>query len=107
MPAPLELVVVDELAVGALCPTPRALVELIGKRAHGDWDGDASDVEESTRVFPVQARRRDPRVRQPIHRDVLEDVVAREAARISSEGACDQLVTADVVVQDPAGQADR
>ena len=57
-------------------------------------------------VLPVETSRGDRRVRQPVERDVVEDVVAREALGLPVEDAGDQLVAARVVVEDPGGQAD-
>jgi hypothetical protein len=39
-------------------------------------------------------------------RDVVEDVVAREAFGLAREDACDQLVAARVVIEEVARQAD-
>ncbi len=87
-----EPVVVDEFGVRALCPTTRRLVDLIGERAHGNWDLDASDVEETSSgrdlcSVPIEARRRDRSVRQPVKRDVVENVVTRKPLRLSIESA--------------------
>src|SRR4029079_6334039 len=73
------LVVVDELRIGLLRPAPRSLIELLRKGAHGRRDGDVLRGEERELALPVQAGRRDRRVRQPVERDVVEDVVARQA----------------------------
>jgi len=40
MPALLEAVVIDELWVRLLCPTPRGLNDLVRKGTHRDGDGD-------------------------------------------------------------------
>ena len=103
----VELVVVDELGIRLLRPAPRGLIELVGKGAHGDRDGDALRREEGELALPVEARRRDRRVRQPVERDVVEDVVARQALGLPVEDARDERVAARVVVEHPGGQADR
>jgi hypothetical protein len=36
VPALVDLVVVEKLGIGALCPTPRGFILLAGKDAHGD-----------------------------------------------------------------------
>jgi hypothetical protein len=41
-----------------------------------------------------------PGVRQPVHRDVVEDVVSREAFALSVEDAGNELITARVMVAD-------
>ena len=55
---------------------------------------DALRGEEGQLVLPVQARRGDRRVRQPVERDVVEDVVSRQALGPPVEHARDQLVAA-------------
>src|SRR5215467_12821727 len=62
----VDLVVVDEVGVGPLGPAPRRLVLLAREDARGHRDGDALGVEEATPVFPVEAGRRDPGVREPV-----------------------------------------
>ena len=57
--------------------------------------------------FPVEARRGDRRVRQPIERDVVEDIVPGQPLRLSVEDAGDHTVTADVVIQNPGRKAGR
>src|SRR5215469_7188398 len=72
VPAPVQLVVVNELRIGALGETPRRLIELIGKDAHGDRDADALDAEERDLIcesLPIEARSGYERVRQPGKRD--------------------------------------
>src|SRR5215475_14440578 len=77
VPALVELVVVDEVGIGLLSPTPRGFVELVGEDAYGSWDGYALDGEEGELVLLVDASRGHPGVRQPEKRDVVEDVVSR------------------------------
>ena len=81
MPAPVVLVVVDEVGVRLLGPAARNPVDLVGEGAHADRDLDALEGEEGQLVLPVQPRRGDPGVGQPEQRDVVQDVVAREVAR--------------------------
>src|SRR5438034_6143280 len=109
--APLgKLVVMDELGVGLLRPALRRRIDLVRECAHGDRDLEAADVEEAPLCHlpgvPVETSRGDRGVRQPVHRDVVEDVVPREAFLLSIEDARDERVAARVVVQDPRGQAD-
>jgi len=63
VPAFVELVVMDEFGIRALCPAPRSFIELVGKDAHGNRDGDVLWVEEAEPIFPIEASRRNPRVR--------------------------------------------
>src|SRR5919204_127703 len=51
-----------------------------GEDGHRHWNGDAPGVEETTPVFPIEARCRDGRVRHPVKRDVVEDLIARQLA---------------------------
>ena len=112
MAAPVDLVEVDEVGVRLLGPAARRLILLAGKDAHGHGDGDALGVEEATLVLPVETRRRDPRVRQPVERDVVEDLVTRQFARgargpVQSGDDCrGRLAVGIVVVEKPGGQAD-
>ena len=84
----------------------RRCIDLVREDAHGDRDRDVLDGEERQLVLPVEARRGDRRVRQPVERDVVEDVVAREALGLSVEDAGDELVAAHVVVEHPGREAD-
>ena len=101
----VDLVEVDEVGVGLLGPTPRRLVELSREDAHGSRNLDALDVEEAERVLPVETTRGHARVRQPGHRDVVEDLVAREVVDgVAREGPCDVLEAVRVVVEHPCGE---
>src|SRR4051794_21719271 len=98
----------DELGIGPLCPTSRSCIDLVRKNAHRYRDGDALDVEKAELVFsgydlPIETSRRNPRVRQPVVRDVVEDVVSCKALGVSVEDTCDQLVADHVVVDHPGG----
>src|ERR687894_1786916 len=109
---PVDLVEVDEVGVGLLGPAPRGLICLAGKDARGHRNGDALGVPEATLVLPVETRRRDPRVRQPVERDVVEDLVARQfacGARGPVQGRGNRrrrLAATIIVVEKPGGQAD-
>ena len=50
----VHLVVIDEIGIGPLGPTPRCLILLARKDGYGDRNGDALGVEEATLVFPVE-----------------------------------------------------
>src|SRR5918998_6016980 len=109
---PVDLVEVDEVGVGLLCPTPRGLICLAGKDARGHRNGDALGVPKATLVFPIETRRRDPRVRQPIKRDIVEDLLTRQFARgargpvQSRDDRRGRLAVSIIVVEKPGGQAD-
>src|SRR6185295_9757448 len=98
VPAPVELVVVDELGIRPLCPAPRSWADVIRENAHGNGDGDAFRGKEGLLVFPVQTRGGDRRIRQPIVRDVVEHVVPRQALGPTVEDTRDELEAAGVMV---------
>ena len=81
VPALVDLVEVDEVGVGLLGPAPRGVVLLAGEHAHGHRNGNALGVEEAALVLPVETGRGDPGVRQPVERDVVEDLVTGQLAR--------------------------
>src|SRR5215213_4841326 len=76
-----DLVEIDEVGVGLIGPAARGLILLAGKHARSHRNGDALGVEKATLIFPIETRRRDPRIRQPIKRDVVEDLITRQFAR--------------------------
>ena len=76
----VDFVEVDEVGVGLLRPAARRLILLAGKDGRGNRDGHALRVEEATLVLPIEARRGDARVGEPIERDVVEDLVTRQFA---------------------------
>src|SRR5256714_3170007 len=97
----------DELWIGFFCPTPRSWIELVRKDAHGNRDGDAFGIEiPFAPILPIETGARKRRVRQPGDRDVVEDVVAREALRLSAKDARDELIAARVVIKEISRQAD-
>jgi hypothetical protein len=108
----VDFVEVDEVGVGLLCPAARRLILLPRKDGDGNRDRHALHVEEATLVLPVEAGRSDPRVRQPVERDVVEDLVTRQFARVarrpvqSRDDCRGGLAVGVVVVEQPGGQAD-
>jgi MFS transporter, PHS family, inorganic phosphate transporter len=79
--AAVEPAVVDEVAgVGAFGPAARGPVELVREDADGVRDRDGLGVEEVRLVLPVQAGSGDPGVRQPVERDVVQEVVPGQGA---------------------------
>src|SRR6516162_1133925 len=76
------IAVVDKLYIGFLRPALRRLVNLFPKCTHADRKLDASHIEEAAcrqimPRIPIETRRGDRGVRQPIKRDVVEYIVAR------------------------------
>src|SRR5262245_11328656 len=106
--APVDFVEVDEVRVGLLGPASRSLVELAGEDADGGRDRRALHVEEAEGVLEVETARRDPGVRHPGHRDVVEDLVRREVAnRVAVEPGRDVLEAEGIVVEHPGGERRR
>src|SRR5439155_852738 len=78
------------------------------KDAYGSRNLGALDVEEAELVLPVETTRGNPRVRDPGHRDVVEDLVSREVANgVARESPRDVLITVRVVVEHPGGEGGR
>src|SRR4029077_19594425 len=98
----------DQFWICPLRPATRSRKEFVREDAHGRRDHDAFDGEERrTLVLPIETGPRDRSIRQPGERDVVEDVVSREAFAPSGKDTCDQLVAARVVVEEVSSQADR
>src|SRR5215471_8543030 len=108
VPALREPVVVDQLRIRTFGPAPRSRIEFIRKNAHRNRDGDALGAEIAALApeFPVETGARNRRVREPGDRDVVENVVAREALRVSVEDARDELQAARIVIEEVRRQAD-
>src|SRR5262249_31237824 len=97
--APVNYVEVGEAGVGLLGPAARGPEDLAGERGEADRELDLrarlpGRMNCGLRVLPVRPRRRGPGAGQPVHRDVVEDVVPGEAARglLVDEGAGDLVV---------------
>jgi hypothetical protein len=83
-----ELVVMDQFGIRPLRPAPRGWIEFVREDAHGNRDGDAFGIEiPFAPILPIETGARKRRVRQPGDRDVVEDVVAREALGLSLKDA--------------------
>src|SRR5262245_39481230 len=84
--ARVDLVEVDEVVVGLLDPVARGLEDLAGEHREGHRERDVRGrllerSRDTPSVLPVQPRGRGRGVRQPVQRDVVEDVVPGEVAR--------------------------
>ena len=73
----------DQFGIRPFRPTARAQIDLVREGAYGNRDGNAFDTEVPEFVFPVEAGSGNRRVRQPGDRDVIENVVTREALGFS------------------------
>src|SRR5215470_5717393 len=104
-------VVMNEFGIRFLRPTTRRRVEFVRKDADCDRDLDTPWVEEAARrmvcVVPVELSGGDGSVRQPIKRDVVENVVPCHPFSLAFEHARYYLLTACVVVDHPSGQSNR
>lgn len=94
MAAFVVLLVIDEFGINSLCPAPRGLKDLARKGAKGGRDGDVFRGKKAERVFPIDTSRGDRRVRQPVERDVVEDIVSRKTIGLTVEDACKKRVMA-------------
>ena len=68
-------------------------------------------VEEAALVFPIETRGRDPRIRQPIERDVVEDLVWRQLARrarvrCKATTTMRRLAVGIIMVEEPGREED-
>ena len=106
MPAFRQPVVMDELGVRPTGPTARRGVDLVRECAHRYRYRDPFWGKERQLAFPVEPSRRDPRAREPVERYVVKNVVSRQAFAPAGKYACDQPITARVVIEHPGGQAD-
>src|SRR5204862_7087304 len=96
-----KLVEIDQFGISALRPTPRGRVDLVGKDADCRGDRDVLGSKKWQLALPIETSGRDCRVRQPIERDVVEDIGAGQPLVLSIEDARDELVTARVVIEHP------
>src|SRR4029077_643160 len=108
------LVEVDEVGVDLLGPAARSLEDLAGERRDA-----GRELHLRTRLpgrvscglsaLPVRAGGRGPDARQPVQRDVVQDVVPGEIARglAAKKRAGDLVVVVGVVIEHPGRQRDR
>src|SRR4029077_2493022 len=106
--APVDLVEVGDVRVALLDPASRGSPDLTGESGETHRERDwrrhlPGRAGRRLSALPVLPSRRDPRARQPVQRDVVEDVVPRQIARwlLVYEGARDLVVGVGVVVQHP------
>src|SRR3712207_1572130 len=113
--APVDRVEVGEGTVRLLDPAARGRPDLVreGSEAHRDRDfgrslGSRGRDSGGSVALPVRPGGRGPGARQPVQRDVVEDVVPGEIARRlpRGEGAGHLVVAVGVVVEHPGRQGD-
>src|SRR5215469_18275884 len=97
-------VVMDEFGICPLRPAPRGFIELVWKDAHSNWDGDTLGREELQLAFPIEARRGDSGIRQPVERDVVQNILLRDAIGMPLKGARDERFTLLVMIKHPRCQ---
>src|SRR6201996_2592382 len=107
------LIEVGEGGVGQLDPAARGPEDLVGERGEADRDRDLrrslpGRERLGSCALPVRPGRRGPGAGQPVHGDVVEDVVPGEApGRLPvDEGAGDLVVRVGVVVEHPGRQGE-
>src|SRR2546430_9481171 len=109
------LMEVAEGGVSLLNPAARGREDLVGERGEADRERDLRRSLPGSRreslgssALPVRPGRRGPGAGQPVHSDVVEDVVPGETpGRLSvDEGAGDLVVGVRVVVERPGRQGD-
>ena len=90
----------DQFRIRLLCPAPRGCIEFVREDAHGNRDGDAFGIEiPFAKILPIETGARERGVRQPGDRDVVEDVISREAFGYSRKDARDQLIAACIAIE--------
>jgi hypothetical protein len=78
----------DQFGIRLLCPAPRGWIEFVREDAHGNRDGNAFGIEiPFAPILPIETGARKRCVRQPGDRDVVENVIAREALGFSLKDA--------------------
>src|SRR5215472_17068745 len=112
--APLGLMEVDDVGIELLSPGARCSEDLAGERGEADRECDygssLADRESlGAGALPVRAGCRGPGTRQPVQRDVVEDVVPGKVARglAAGKGAGDLVIAVGVVVEHPGRKRDR
>src|SRR5689334_15502559 len=101
MPTLRQAVVMDKIRVGVFRPATRGGIELIWKDAYGCRELDTFRSKKGELAFPVQTSGRHRRVRQPVQRHIVKNVVTRESLGVPVEHTCNQSVASIVVVEHP------
>src|SRR5215213_4436775 len=104
--AAVERVEVDEVWIRALRPAARSRVDLIGEDTDGSRDRHVLGCEKGKLALPIETSGRNSGVREPVERDVVEDVISREALGRTIKDTRDERLTRRVVVEHPGCQAD-
>src|SRR6185295_4854725 len=99
----------NELRIGAFSPTPGRHINIIwkGSNCYRDADILRSEKRQLGPVFPVETRRRDAGLRQPVKSNVVEDVVFRQAFGLTVKYARHHCETPWIVVEYPGSQSNR
>jgi hypothetical protein len=53
----VELVVINQIGICFFSPTPRRLIELVRKDAHGNWKGNFFGITIAGLIYPIEAAR--------------------------------------------------
>src|SRR5262249_34029404 len=111
----VDLVVVGDVRVHLFDPAAWRPENLVGEGGEADRERDGwgrlagrGRLSLGLSALPVGAGRGGPGARQPVERDVVEDVVPGETTRglLVDKGAGDLVVAVGVVVEYPRGQGD-
>src|SRR4051794_7793407 len=100
MRAVIMALVENEVRISLASPAFRRLVYLLAEGADAGWQRHAFGREEGKFAFSIQARRGDCRVGQPVERDVVQDIVAREAFARAIEHPRNEVIALDIMVDD-------
>src|SRR5918995_196691 len=113
--APIDLVEVADVGVDCIDPAARGPPDLAREGAEADRNRDLQrslpgrqGCRQGSSVLPVRPGRRGAGARQPVQRDVVDNVLPGEIAcgLAVDEGARDLVVAVRVVVEQPGGQGD-
>src|SRR5690348_12337242 len=80
MAALVDLVEIDQVVITPLGPAARRLIDLAREDRDRGGQRDIDGIEVVRVVFPIDLRRRCRAVGQPVQRDVVEYLVARQRA---------------------------
>src|SRR6266542_1287515 len=110
----VDLVEVREAGVGNLDPAPRGSPDLVGERREADRHGRRrrglnGEASPCSSVLPIVPGGGGPGARQPVERDVVDDVLPGQVPGRPAvdERAGDLVVAVRVVVEHPGREGDR
>src|SRR5262249_45042590 len=96
----------NELGKSLLRPASGGGIDFIRKCADRDRNRNALRSEERELALPEETPRRGSCVGQPIERDVIDDIIARETLCLSVEYAADERLARRIVIEHPGSESD-